>query len=394
MDCLLIRDVTQVAGQCREQLYEPQQRELVSQSADLQLQTDSSERTYLSFGDQGTTATVTEWGQNMQISQYLDHGPSSIYAIDHEDTSEPFLMQRRAQDLQNMIENSQGFGPDVLVDRSGNEWSISTSWLRNRWPRIVVQDEGIWEVVSQWYVRNGVVIQSNVCQNHSNDPLSLEWPTNLHIRIRQLDFANDSNSFNRGEELFAEGVGPGGYGFVRIQRLPKVDTGSEQHSQPNAVAAVVGLFVDGRAVTIEDYETKFKYVDVPAKGTLRLAVGYKLVPLIFQDGKENWKSLVLKPGDVDIDQFLLDTAPKDDVLSDQLLSNKEFYVRRYVEHILSVCMIPILEVSEEAVHASVDLAVDRLGVQNTKTNDKPGARLVALTCGDMYGHRICVSASL
>lgn len=303
-------------------------------------------------------------------------------------------MQKRTRDIQKLIENSQGFGPDILMPGNTNDWSISTYWLRNRWPRVVIKDKNIWEAVVQWYVQDNVVIQSIACQNYSDDPLNLWCTTNLHVRIRQLDIADDSHSFNRGDEPFAEGAGPGGFGFVRIQRLSKRYTGSKQQSDLDAVAAVIGLFVNGRAVTLEDYESNFSDFNLPAKEIFRLVVGYKLVPLKMQHGKENWKSLVLKTGDVDIDQFLLDTAPKDDVLPSLMLSDQEFYISRYVEHILSVCMIPIANVSEEVVPSSVASAADDLNLQSSKTNGEPKVRIVALTCGDMYGHRICVSASL
>lgn len=64
-------------------------------------------------------------------------------------------------------------------------------------------------------------------------------------------------------------------------------------------------------MTLEDYETEFSIFDVPAKETFRLIVGYKLVPLKMQHGRETWKNLVLNSGDVDIDQFLLNSASKD-----------------------------------------------------------------------------------
>lgn len=145
-----------------------------------------------------------------------------------------------ALDIQKLVGNSQGSGHDILVPGNTNDWSISTYWLKIRWPRVVIKDDNNWEAVAQWYNQGNVVIQSIVCQNNSDDPLNLWCTTNHHVRIPQLDFDNDSHFFNRGEELHAEGAGPGVYGFIRIQRLPSKDTESEQNSDLDAVAAVLG----------------------------------------------------------------------------------------------------------------------------------------------------------
>lgn len=56
--------------------------------------------------------------------------------------------------------------------------------------------------------------------------------------------------------------------------------------------------------------------------------------------------------------------------SAEALQKIEYLAWRHLEHILSVCAIPL------------------------STLDSKETPLVALTCGDMSGHRICTSASL
>lgn len=61
----------------------------------------------------------------------------------------------------------------------------------------------------------------------------------------------------------------------------------------------------------------------------------------------------------------------------------EYLTWRHLEHILSVCAMPI---------ASLPNSV-RAQKQNEELKGE-GVDMVALTCGDMSGHRVCTSASL
>jgi hypothetical protein len=72
--------------------------------------------TYLSFGDEGTTASVTELGQLMQMSRYLGPGRSSIFVVDCQDIWEPYLVDGRARQLQEKTRDCIGFGKDIAVD--------------------------------------------------------------------------------------------------------------------------------------------------------------------------------------------------------------------------------------------------------------------------------------
>ncbi|KAL4964157.1 uncharacterized protein BDV14DRAFT_201173 [Aspergillus stella-maris] len=362
----------------------------------------SSEITYMSFGDQGTTATVTEWGQHMQISQYLGHGTASIYTIDYKDTPEPYHASKRSQGLAELIEDKVGFGPDfVLPVLSGQEreWEFSASWLRNRWPRGRFTDKrGNWNISQQWYVHDGVVIQHFVLYNYSQEPMQLNINSNSDFVIREHEYVDGNHALNKLTEKSYHGPGPGGYGVVRFQSLQKNDNSTqasdqsqgpsegsnEQHGGPDAVAAVMGLFVNGKAVTEADFERDVLRT-VEANGMFQLVAGYKLVLLKkktyeLQDPDDfNWKRLTLRWEDVDINRFLAESVPRDFFLDDPILFSRDFYIGRQLEHILSVCMIPV---SEGPVWDHKSL------------RDKDDKKLpVALTCGDMFSHRICVSAS-
>lgn len=80
----------------------------------------------------------------------------------------------------------------------------------------------------------------------------------------------------------------------------------------------------------------------------------------------------------------------------------EYLTWRHTEYILSVCIIPLappLLVREDEVFVPTVSAenaftsnADTLGTSNCKENELEVP--LALTCGDMSGHRICISASL
>ncbi|KAL4797080.1 hypothetical protein BDV19DRAFT_387615 [Aspergillus venezuelensis] len=385
-----------------QEIYCPGKEELLSGEKSGKPKDFSSEITYMSFGDQGTTATVTEWGQHMQISQYLGHGTASIYTIDYKDTTEPYHASKRSQGLAELIEDKVGFGPDFvlpLLSGQEREWEFSASWLRNRWPRGQFTDKGgNWKISQQWYVHDGVVIQHFVLYNYSQEPMRLDINSNFDFVIRELDYVDGNHALNKLTEKSYHGSGPGGYGVVRFQSLMKSDnstqasdqsqgpseSSNEQHGGPDAVAAVMGLFVNGKAVTKADFERDV-FRTVEATGMFQLVVGYKLVLLKkktykLQDPNDlNWKRLTLRWEDVDINRFLAESAPRDFFLDDPFLFSRDFYIGRQLEHILSVCMIPVSE----------GLVWDHKSLRDKDDKKLP----VALTCGDMFSHRVCASAS-
>ncbi|KAI7968186.1 hypothetical protein EIK77_010356 [Talaromyces pinophilus] len=258
---------------------------------------------------------------------------------------------KRSQHLLNMIENVEGFGFDVNLPPG--DWEQKTYWLRNRWPRVVFENPGIWELTQQWVIRDNVVIQQFVFRNFTDSPLTINYSTVLRLLIRELNFANPDNSFNnRTNENHDVGPGPGGYGLVNLYGLSVRGEHQNEHGDkersseipstdlnPDAVAAVMGCFINGEAL-MEGTYWEGSVTTLP-KGVSRFVAGYKLVLLSTQ--RESWKQLLLTKEDVDIDGFLWKTQPPTDIPLDAFLFNEPFYVGRNVEHILTVCAMPITE---------------------------------------------------
>ena len=414
-------------GKIRRQ-YQPDKSELLT------LDQKGKNDTYLSFGDDGTTASVTEQGQLMQFSRYLGPGRSSVFVADSEGAEEPYFVADRGSYLEDMARYSWGFGKNIIMRDDNLTYQVS--FLRDRWPRVVISGND-WKLVTQWMVKDGVVVQQSVIKNLTKEPLNFECEFDLRVLIRDLDFVNPAYDFNEeSDRHYTEGAGPNGYGFVKVHRLPKTDRPDDKHEheqpktwyaekkeqgddviivegdqnvereetiapvgeqhdvvkklavvsvkerssfqqkqeellQPEAVGLVIGFFVNGEARKLEDFRKREWHTVEPGE-CLELVAGYKLV--LLRSKMLDWKPLIVSAADVDIDLFLSERSS-----SYVISADLDYASRRNLEHILSVCAIPVPP-----------------GHVWDYDNMKPKVAepAIALTCGDMSGHRVCISASL
>ncbi|PYH42494.1 uncharacterized protein BP01DRAFT_394163 [Aspergillus saccharolyticus JOP 1030-1] len=341
---------------------------------------------YLSFGDDGTTATITTRGQHVQISRYLGYGPSGFVSMDHKSMDEPYLGFFRRHTVLGMIEDEIGFGSGVLVGENDYEPS-KASWIRNKWPRIVTKGEDRL-MVQSYYVKNGVVIQDTVIYNRSNKNLEVTPSVNFDILTRQLEYLDASNSFNEDNETsewdgtqgaasYTNSAGPGGYGFVQIHRTPSKGRADSDVPYPDAVASVWGFFKNGKVQTKQSFQQAQPFTLEPNMKS-RLITGYKLV--LLSASVSDWKSLTISAADVDMNSFLRKTQPKERVESVMLQdpsTTSGFSISRIVEHILTVCAIPIT----------------RGYVWESGNPAKEEVEAIALTNGEMSFHEVSARES-
>lgn len=75
-------------------------------------------------------------------------------------------------------------------------------------------------------LKDGVVIQQTIIRNLTDKPLRFQHIFDFSVLIRELDFIDPSYKFNEEEggetedENYNEGLGPNGYGFVKVRKLP------------------------------------------------------------------------------------------------------------------------------------------------------------------------------
>jgi hypothetical protein len=326
--------------------------------------------------------------------------------MDFEDMMEPWWVSGRAQQLHNLPHTYYEFGSIYsLPEDEEAPYTRSVTFLRNRWPRCETKHAG-WNGVTQWLVNDGVVIAQDTIRNTGDADINFTFGFFANLLIRELDFDNSQYTFNEEGDAntpdgnYARGEGPNGYTFLKVHKFsteksagaeggagrsdPKIDTSQKDPDaepaqpsaahRPDAVGVVLGIFIDGKSQKWKEFENG-KDIVVKAKTTLEFTVGHKLV--LLSSDKVDWKPLVLTAEQVDVDRILGESSSpyfKDDGL--------DYATRRNVEHILSVCTMPV----------SPTPVWDYSPIGDDSTASKEDA-MVAFTCGDMAGHRVFPSAS-
>ncbi|KAJ4386031.1 hypothetical protein N0V93_008922 [Gnomoniopsis smithogilvyi] len=376
---------------------------------------------HASFGHNGTTATISRFGDIMQVTQFLGHGKSGLFSIDQEPTEEPYYVVDRAKALGEISESPFGAGYSYFFRMSA--WPdvppTTIKWVSYRWPRFEWELEGK-KIVFQYYVHKGIVLQQLLFQNLSDEKWELDLAVVEKMAIRDLDFLSPQAS----PEEATKPSEPVEYGFVRTKSFPS-------SLQPlSTIAASMDVFIDGQ-------RQKFKEsLNVPlsalTNGECReIVAAYSLRVVPTERGNDFWQKSMLPAAEANISTFLwgfrkleedkvtVVPPPRDisltpyttNLRAQAILGNDSentrqhtalppttadppqevvpvfqsksdglrkrirklrYLTARHLEHILSVCAVPIAD-----------------------PNTEPGITTgVALTCGDMSGHRICTSASL
>ncbi|KAF7942167.1 hypothetical protein EAE99_000217 [Botrytis elliptica] len=297
---------------------------------------------YSSFGDGGTTATVNAFGQLMQFSTYLGPGKSGMFSVDHTSISIPYYASRRADELNDMSRaRNRGnmtygvYAPNLIL-----EDNLVRKYVHCRWPRYEYESEKA-KLVNQWMVHDGVVLQ--------------QW------RFTNLDT----------EEISTK--------VVFSKDMP----------MDSSIGVILSVFIDGVAVKFDSNEEWT--LTVKGNQTTEFVVAYKLV-YSKSEISNDWKQFLVAADEADISRLLLNEfestryrpiplfsvgasmpniSPRESIAWDKIKSNFDFIFQRHLEHLLTVCAIPIT-----SCQGSIDTSA------------------VALTCGDVSAHRICISASL
>lgn len=411
-----------------------------------------------------------------------------MFSASHYYAEHPYLVTQRARDLHRLSsepfeqaqrqQHSTMFGLkfrnlDLLDDAPPR-----LKWFQYRWPRYEYRKRCFKDMKNvgltiQFIVRNRTVFQQCILENRGKTDVDIELSFCKGISISDLDHVTDDYEFNtvRSDDQNA-GPGPGGFGWVHVNRFPEVSLGARtdsQHStheiksksnhdnqnkkeeQNHGVALVVSMAVNGEVVRFNPGQAPDIWKQtLKAKSStpgsrsqkLEIVTAYKLV--LLASPLSDWKTFVVPLKEMSPSKFLREaeaipafrtsitrisgnvdlTHTYDNQRSDTLeegqaglvdvsqdgtsaavskpqtepspavdhgvtivntsrtMDHIEFTARRNLEHILGVCAIPVaVSVSEENAEGSVW----------EKVRD---VQPIALTCGDMSGHRICTSSTL
>ncbi|KAF3768201.1 hypothetical protein M406DRAFT_349693 [Cryphonectria parasitica EP155] len=154
---------------------------------------------HASFGDKGTTASTTCYGDLIQTSQFLGAGHSGMFTIDQKSTSEPCYVESRARDLHSNSTDPGSdfsFGLEVPDDLCPDqEIPPEVNWVHWRWPRLGFRSD---------------------------------------LQIRDLDFVDGLYLFNFDTAGMFEVPGPLGHGYVHVNILNPSPITSEKEDDQQA----------------------------------------------------------------------------------------------------------------------------------------------------------------
>lgn len=391
---------------------------------------------YVSFGDRGTTASAGVYGQLLRIcrpigDKHHDHLHSGLIGLGPVDEPEAwYIYWRSSQFLENSQSSADGIGLRVLNTLSTEPPTLD--FVGDRWPVIAYKtNEGVSITVRLW-CQNNVVVQHIELENTLNtkEPLQLELQPSFCLQ--DLDYQK-----KRKRLPLNCTSGPHGYGVITFEDISDFPAGHDR------ICALLGLFKDGEAQKIAFDE---KSPDMPIKpiplthnfegpDTVEFTVAVKLQ---MSSNSSQWRAYMISPEDIIFDsQIDSDDDQKRSISDNKVLS---WHLRRNLEHILSVCSIPVDSsllksralsgrTRSESKNASVRIkGLDRDAVSPTDrvslkhqmesqpeqsagpmiTLQAPEGKVdilhrsahskdrigpVALTCGDFGDHRVSVSGS-
>ncbi|KAF4537813.1 Mg2+ transporter protein CorA-like/Zinc transport protein ZntB [Lasiodiplodia theobromae] len=325
--------------------------------------------TYVSFGNDGTTATVTAMGQLMQMTSFLGKGRSGFFCVDGPHTPEPSYVMKRAQKLMELSNQKGPIGLELDPGEYASENMRSLcakkpdlEFIRDRWPLFTSQNERL-RSTRQYFVHDSTVWDVwTFATKYECQPVpeikSMRF--NAKLLIRELDFVDSGHSFNA--ETAYKACGPHGKACNSI--VLRHD-GMNFKNINSVISLVVSFFVDGEPQEIKKEGNAIFSIrgqeGSPGSRTLTFATAYKL---------HSSSSFNIRDTPTPFHCRFQDTL-KDPyaVLSFSSDPHLDFVIRRTLEHILSVCSIPVL------------------------SHNGGTGKMVALTCGDKSGHRLVNKAS-
>ncbi|ROW15591.1 hypothetical protein VPNG_02145 [Cytospora leucostoma] len=290
---------------------------------------------HASFGDQGTTASVSCCGDLLQLSQYLGIGRSGVFSLDHLGAEDPYWISDRASQLHKLSKDidAESFRSGLLLSKSFRpNQALEVKWVNWRWPRYEYRTPGTNVQVSiQWVVHDGIVSQQILLNNLGDTPADFSYSLKRNVLIRDLDHLVGSYKFNEADddESYKSMSGPNGYSHICVHMLEENGSGSRgrvppattiengddavvggiattfqgdkaPESEPYAVASVATLFFDGGAVKMRNDISDEHTLEV--RKSVEIVVAYKLVAL--PTTEVHWRNFLVTADEADVSKFL------------------------------------------------------------------------------------------
>lgn len=284
-----------------------------------------------SIGDKGTTASISAYGDLVQLSQYMGFGRSGIFTLEKPCLEEPYGVCQRYKDLNsdNCLDFTWTLPPDVSFEESARVSQKSkrslkprVSWVNWRWPRFEYSTESpdgstSCNITCQWYAHSNIVLQQLVFKHLKGEEPSVAWIRLQHCLIREGDYLDPSYKFNEiwigddgYEDAYTHMEAPHGCGWITLhtlhQGVQNTTSGPDSESTLASVAAVRTIFLNGKP-----FDDKPKNVDGICgkiriehgeKESLEIVVATKLIHL--PKGKVDWRNFVISAQEADVSNLL------------------------------------------------------------------------------------------
>ncbi|PVH95172.1 hypothetical protein DM02DRAFT_507661, partial [Periconia macrospinosa] len=355
---------------------------------------DSRERaeerqSYVSFGEDGTTVSINSYGHIMQISRFLGYGRSGFFCADSENISEPYYVQSRMEELMDLAQNpSEGIGLDFQDLVYSDKDKPSVEFIYDRWPRFELPNANIPKMSIQYFCNQGTVFQKYVLA-FDKDTILPEALNRVRmdakILIRNLDFVWNDTKFNESNQTVDRRSGPNHRSLIILHRITPgmvEQMGIEiskyvQGAGPKAAALIITPFAGGVAQTVRDHEGDW-YIELSKEvkdnfiksGRIDISMGYRLQLL---EENQKWINSTVPAAHLKHMSELFSSNKSFRKIRFSQHKQLDFIIRRNLEHILSVCCIPVPQ--------SPILG----NPEDTKDSDPSE---VAITCGDISAHRV------
>lgn len=361
--------------------------------------------TYASFGDEGVTATANAHGNLLQITRYFGNTPSGFYCVDLPETPPPNLITERMNKLHDSYQDRNvGMRLEFEDAEDREDWIVNNQsspkmkFIDDRWP-LFITETPLFDLSIQYIISKKTIYQKytfelkNECQVESVPNIIID----VNLLIRNLNFIESNDENNRGDpdpkvtENSANSASSrnseGKKIFYKthhntriIRKHVSLQTGVPGR---DTVALVIMPFINENYYNIEE-KSRNCYRISPANGSLQppidnrkmiVTIAYTLELMGSDDSPATGDiSKATQRSSQAREDLLAANRQMVDMRFERIPFAKEnhlnFILRRNLEHILSVCSIPL--------------------------SDSSGADIVpiVLTCGDISNHRIMAGASL
>lgn len=447
-------------------------------------------KTYTSFGDNGTTATVSSYGHILQICRYFGVGRSGFFCVDLPDIIRAWISDAR---LRSLLDRAQSNAATIGInwkEAFGDSWDFDDilpclEFVDDRWPRFTSPDPDRYidqkarrnqsqgpkpstrrfrklnntsglsfdsSYSVQFFCQDGTIFQRCTLQRSvgiARDSQLSHLKLETDLLIRNLDFTesldfNDyirfsetaddsyySNSFEGSQgsqhrEGSDDSQHPEGsddsdhpedlidftYTYHlgdekntlmivhQITQTSSEEMGIRDTGHRRAVVLTITPYVNGQLQSL-DLKNEVTTINlsedvqnqVKSFGILDVVLTYELQLLENDRDMEQSDSRARgkrkeKPANEPVDPkaMMIKFGPKAEGSYHKVLFSSQphfdFIIRRNLEHILSVCSIPVARPQLASIDSRKPIP----------THEKISP--IALTCGDISGHRVGLSASL